>query len=934
MKIANKKPRVKDKLLIVYVTRNIRLALTLSVGALILVLVASSSGSFCYFTSKKSMSLAANETAVDVVLRQDSYTSEWASLTHPLEFLRMIYAETDVVDAYGLAAVVIDLNVTVSRKDRGIHRVLILTVSKREGFNVTLSQGSPIQRSNQILVSESFFEKFNISLGERIALKKVTSKDPLKMQVVSGYATGVTPKRFSQLTRELELHEALLLAGHREAEILSFDEYPFVLLDMNATILPSYFLDVASKHHFLPNILATFFVKLDSEIYMNPWDTDITVFNLKELAQNLRQDMNNLTSTRLGYEYNLISIRAVPTATIFQELSRFININKLTVIAFGATVAFVGWYFYTSLTWTALSARTKELQLMRTRGISQKSITRSISLIVIVGGTIGTIAGLLLGFILTTSISPTILDISVAEADIKQTFGISSSLFYAFFGLAASMISQRQALSRVKIVMPTAEAAGIEASTKMGLTEKLVLAVALSLGSLKVASWLLGIELVAGGQTANPIISALLLGVRLINQTVLDALGALILIYALVTIVSKRPMILSTISQWISRALSPRLSLLSKKIMKVKSVKMTGIMIVASLLIFNTVSANMGYCGVEVAWKNLSATIVGADVRIDIPEEASLPVTQLLDNISGVDDYTQILTVVPKLSPPLGSCVVYAIDPVEYATILKVKGGGPESMTAGDVFVSDFFHEMGLLNVGETVVLEEERELVVRGFINSLPGLLSIPPIERFAVISVKSIEDFDYAAISRTLLVRVKGIQPDTVVGDLRNRLPEQIRLKLSTATESQITAKLGGRMAAPLIVESVMSMLLIASVVGLVFAALALGVMGYSEARERRSLDALLRVKGVTRWQLSGIALSEALCTLALSLIVGFFAGYAMASGYTSYFSAAFPTNAMPAPSYGLAAQLLMLVAIYLVAFLAPALYTMKKPVRLGIL
>jgi len=367
--------------------------------------------------------------------------------------------------------------------------------------------------------------------------------------------------------------------------------------------------------------------------------------------------------------------------------------------------------------------------------------------------------------------------------------------------------------------------------------------------------------------------------------------------------------------------------------MSVKSAKMAGIMVVASLLIFNTVSANMGYCGVEVAWKNLSTTIVGADIRIDMPEEVSLPVIQLLDNISGVDDYAQILMVVPKLGPPLGSCVVYAIDPEKYAYILKIKGGGPESMTAGEIFVSDFFHEIGFLNVGDPVALEGEKELVVRGFIESLPGLLSIPPVERFAVISVGSIEDLDCTIISRTLLVRVNGIQPDIVVEDLMNSLPESVRLKLSIATESQIAAKFGGRMAAPLIVESVMSMLLIASMVGVVFAALALVVMGYSEAIERRSLDALLRVKGVTRWQLLGMAFSEALCTLALSLIIGFFAGYAMASGYTSYFSAAFPINATPIPSYELATQLLMLITTYLTAFLAPAIYAMKKPARLHI-
>lgn len=922
---ANKKPRVKEKPLMLYVKRNIRLALILSIGALILVFVASSTGGLCYLSSKKSMYLAAKESSVDAVFEQKTDGIQMEFVPHTRECFQIINTKPYVMDACGLAAIPIDLNVTVGGQDKGKHRVLILYIGKKGGFNVALSQGSPIKVANELLVSENFYENFNVTLGESVSLV-ILPKTPPEMYDVSGYVAGVTPKGFSQLINDLGLHESLILSGYTEATILSFDEYPFVLLDINTTTLQSHFLDYAGHTFLLGSIPATFFVKFDEEAYLNPWDMDITISNLKELSQNLRLDINNLTSARLGFEYNLLSMKAIPAATIFQELSRFINVNKLTVIAFGATVALVGWYFYSSLSQTALSARIKELQLMRTRGVSQKSITRSVFLIVVAAGVTGTTAGLLLGFFLTTSIGSVVLDISITSADVVQTFGVSSLMFYVFFGLAASIVPQRQVLSKVKVIA-SKEEAGMGASMPMGLMEKLFLTVSLFLGSMKVLSWLLGIDLTGIGQTTNPIVSAIVIFVRLIDQTILDALGGLLLIYALVTIVSKRPMILSTLSQWVSRVVSPRLSMLSKRLMAVKSAKMAVIMVVASLLIFNTVSANMGYRGVEIALKNLSAKIVGADIRIDAPEEASLPIIQLLGNISSVYGCTQILTIASPLGSPLGNCMVYAIDPESYGTILKTSSSGLESITAGEMFVSDFFHEVGLLNIGDTVRLGGEKELVVRKFVKDLPGLLSIPPTERFAAISVASIEHTNYTVISRTLIVRVNGRQPDIVVNELINNLPENVRLKLSVATESRIAAKFGGRMAAPLIVESVMSMLRLASVTGVVFAALALGILGYGEAMERLSLDALLRIRGVTRRQLLGMALSEALCTLALSLIIGFFAGYAMATGYTSYFSAAFPVRATPAPSYELASQLLMLIATYLLAFLVPTLYTWKK-------
>jgi membrane protein implicated in regulation of membrane protease activity len=73
-----------------------------------------------------------------------------------------------------------------------------------------------------------------------------------------------------------------------------------------------------------------------------------------------------------------------------------------------------------------------------------------------------------------------------------------------------------------------------------------------------------------------------------------------------------------------------------------------------------------------------------------------------------------------------------------------------------------------------------------------------------------------------------------------------------------------------------------------------------------------------------------SSDLTFFLISLLIGLFTGFAMASGYTAYFSATFPIHASPIVSFELPLQLLLLLSVYLLVFLAPSIYAMKKPIR----
>jgi ABC-type antimicrobial peptide transport system permease subunit len=252
-----------------------------------------------------------------------------------------------------------------------------------------------------------------------------------------------------------------------------------------------------------------------------------------------------------------------------------------------------------------------------------------------------------------------------------------------------------------------------------------------------------------------------------------------------------------------------------------------------------------------------------------------------------------------------------------------------ESLYSTGILASNIFHDIGVLNVGDSVTLGG-KELTILGFINSLPGTFSIPTLDKFAVANTGIIEDINYTVLSRSVLVKTANRQPESIVDAIAESIPKNMTQSYTAATMSSAMLKFAKSASVSQIAENVMNLLFVASIVSFVFAIATIGVMAYNDAIERRRLDALLRIRGVTRWQLLDMILSEALTFFLFSLIIGFFAGFVMASGYTAYFSAAFPIHAFPSISYVLLIQLLSLLAVYLLAFIIPSISAMRKTSR----
>lgn len=926
--------RNNHKFLMLYVRKSMNLALVLSVGALILVFAMSTAGGFSYFLQKRSISVTIEESPVDLIISQKYYLGRKGQLVHPLYLADAVTSLPYVENVTILATKPLEVNITTNYERKGNDTICIVGLWSRKPINVTLSQGNPPAFSlnwteayplpprslYNILVSEDFFHKYDIALGESLLLS-TRGWEP-----VNGIVSGATPLRLSQLIEELGIQDSMFFAGYDKTKLASLDQYPLVVAHINLVTQM-----LASK---MPGIPSTFFVKLNQTAFLNPWDVDITVSNLKDLGRELLLNVNNASSTRVGAEFKATLIQAWPTAAILQELSGFININRLTVFAFGSTMAVVGWHFYGMLSQAVITARAGELQLIRIRGASRKSLAKSIALIVVVAGITGTIAGIFLSYLFTVAMTTYLLGVTIAPEDLSMAFSVYSLVIYSLFGLAAALLSQRRVFSQIKGIKPAGEREIPRAEKGWSLAGTLGLIIAFSLGVMKAVSWIFGLDIIGEGQATNPITSAFLLLIRLLDRTVLDALGALFLTYALVNFVAMQPRVLFATAHAVSRALSKPLALLSKRIIQGKSARMVGGMIITSLLIFNVVSAHLGHAGVEAAWTNLSIAVIGADVRIDMQEEAVPYVFQSLDNMSDLAGYTQILFVKEAvLGTPLAGTPAYIIDSAEYAALvdgidlsfLNVL----KSMSDLGIVVSDFFHDIGVLNQGDLVKLGD-KELTVMDFVSHLPGTFSVPSLDRFAVVDANTTEGVDYIILSRTVLVKVGEHQPEEVVEDIIKGLPSNMTKSCTLATRSSAMSEFSQRMSISEIAENVMSLLFVASLVSVAFAITAIGVVTYSEAIERRHLDALLRIRGVTRRQLLSMILSEALTFFLFSLIIGSFTGYVMASGYTAYFSTAFPIHASPTLAHELVIQLLTLLAIYLVVSLAPSLYAMRKTAR----
>lgn len=931
--------RSKNRLLMLYVRKNMRLALVLSIGAIILVFAMSTAGGFSYFSVKRSMSLVIDESPVDLVVIQKDYgpqAMKYGPQIKPRDVGDMFnstpYVNNLIILALqpALQPMPTRLRVSMNYEVKGAEYICIVGLWSKHTVNFTLSQGStpPFSRPEDwgyqgMLVSDDLFQKYNMSLGSRVKVDRYNPRTEESEWQLLDSVVGVTQLTISQLIEELGIQGVINFAGYDKAELASLDQYPFVIARLSTI------------HKALPieKMPSIYFMKFDKEVYMNPWDIDITVDSLESLGEELLLNANNASSRIIDREFNVASEKYWPTITNLEEMSEFIHMNIITVFAFSFTMATVGWYFYGMLSQTIIATQMAEFQLLHIRGASRKSISKSMTFLVAIAGVTGTIVGLFLGFLVTTIMTPPILGVSVSSDDLSMTFGGVSLFFYSFFGLIASLLSHRTAFSRIKTIGLQGKQEELEVKKGKSLTGIVVLVIALILGATKATEWIFGLEILTGGQTTNPITSAFLMLIGLIDKTILDTLGAIFLAYALVSLLSMQPKILSTMSHTISSALSPPLALVSKKIIHGKSLKMIGGMVITSLLVFNIVSVHMGHAGITTAWTNLSTAVVGADIRIDMQEEVAPYIFQTLDNTSGVSGYTRILLIKTAIGTPLGGTPIYIIETTNYTALV---GGidsslisALKSLNGAGILVSNFFYDIGVLNNGDLVKLED-KELMVMGFIKNLPGTLSIPTLEKFAVADIKVIEDVNYTVIFRSVLVKTGDSQPEEIVNYIAESVPDNMKQLYTAATMSSAMTKFSYRMSISQIAEDVMTLLFVASLVSFTFAITTIGVMAYNDAIERRRLDALLRIRGVTRLQLLNMILSEALTFFLFSFIVGLFTGYVMASGYTTYFSVTFPIKASPGVSYELLIQLLSLLAVYLLAFLAPSVYAMRKTAR----
>lgn len=903
--------------LALYVRKNVALLIVLSLGALIFVSTMATTGSFSYFLQKQSMYIAIDESSTDVILSQNYYRFGM-SVVSPDFVCRTINSTDSVTNMTCLIITKVEVDTRINWENRGVATVVIVGLWTKQTVNFTASNSSFYLSPANFIVSQDFFNHYNITLQDNVYMNY--TPNARGQWAVAGYARDLTPLTLSQLMKQLGIYDSLTFAGYDTLKLTMLEQYPFVVCHI----------EQISQLLVEERFPSLFFVKFAKEAFANPWDVEITVSNLKQIGQNLAVTVNNFTSQRLNREVQVVSIGNWPTSAVLQELSEFLSINRLTVLACGFTIAIVGWYFYSMLSQALIVAKGRELQLMRIRGASDKSLSRNLAIIIIIAGIVGTIFGLVLGYILVATLASSILGTFFSVEDFSATFSIYSLLVYSSFGLAASLLSQRKVFAQVNSIRPQDKYQKPYADTGKTLSAKIGLFIAFSLGAMKAASWIFGVQVPLAGQTTNPVTSAVLMLVRLVDRTVLDTLGPILLTYALVTIISMKPTVLSTAAYAMMRTLSSRLAMLSKRIMHEKSVKTLGGMIVFSLLIFNVVSAQMGYAGIDAAWTKLSIAFVGADIRINVREDVSTSMFQVLNNVSGVIGHTEILGVKIALGSPLAGTLAYVINSTEYTSLIDEIDPNLESMlrsaTDMGIIASRFFHDVGVLDLGNTVKLED-RELRVMGFVDNLPGTLSIPPLLNFVVLDLKTVQDTNYTIVYGTVIVATEGRLPQDVADDITTRWSEHMNQSLTVATKSSAIAQFSHGIAISTIVKNVMSLLMAAGSINVIFAAAATTVMAYNEARDRRRLDVLLRTRGVTRRQLLSMALLGAFTLFLFALTIGLFAGYVLASGYTAYFSSAFPVNASPIVPYGLIVQLSAFLGIYLLLSLVPSVFVSTK-------
>lgn len=673
-----------------------------------------------------------------------------------------------------------------------------------------------------------------------------------------------------------------------------------LIVDWNKTVKP--FLNMSDVTTFQQNVN----IYLNRGNLVSAWDIGTSISNI----QVIQNDIANNLASELGLQVSVQNY----LANTLQSFTSYSTTLRMSFILVSIPIFFMAWYMGTTVSDVSFNTRRREIGLLSTKGFSNGQITRIFLMETLFIGLIGSLIGVVIGFIL----NPLITQLPMDDAFNLQKINPYTVIFTVAFGLFMAFLSTFSSARRAaKLSTVGAIKEYLPLEPEKPYRNKLAW-VAFIFGTYKIIVFISGVNIT---QQLNSImysggnfILGLLGGIWLIVDNVLSYIGPVLFLWGFAKIFIQGSVKFQELTTRASRFLGDIGRVATKNVQRKPGRSAAIAFLIALIVAYSIMVTGQLASEKDYATRNTYFN-VGADVTANIANvsQSQAILNYTIANISGI----KYATIEYSMYSQKNSMTLKAVDPQIY---LKTAYYEPEWFSGASV--EKAFADLSADN--NTIILERR-----------VAKSLNITLDKKVAV-------SFDNPNGTITKSLRVVGFfgpEPtDQSMGGFAmygsqywSFVPSGFYNELSrnlTDTSSRVIIKLNGEVDGKSVADNILnSELMISSVesfseswqatqteafsmgtlevqqLGIVFAVLAASVgtalISTVTMRERSREATIMSVRGLSYKQLVIMFLTENMAVVTFATILGVFTGLITVYGNIS------SSNAM---AYGLVVRHLL--------------------------
>lgn len=650
------------------------------------------------------------------------------------------------------------------------------------------------------------------------------------------------------------------------------------------------------------SVIINYWVFVDREKVLNPWDVDNSLDNLEKLEIKI----GNVCSRYGIYYHTSNHLRYAIISYKFQVegLKYGFGFASLPVL-------FLAWFFALTASWISVNERRREAGLLKVRGATNKQIFTSIFVEALIVGAIGGIIGAILGYLSSIYFIKVLAEKFAVTLNPRQVL-VELMPFYFEFSIFVGVF-----ISLLAVIIPARRVANMELEkTLQEYLEEIEAEkwkprrtfIMFILGLIKTVEMILGLSVmkIVMQLELYHINIFLILFLIVLNfiDSILVPLGPLFFIYGLSRIVTHYA---SKFHKFFKAIVKPFLGELSDVTVKNFTRKATR---TARVMFLIALTLTFGITMITVSASSTQYMIKTIEVQVgaDINAYPVFPTNeaQLLENISDIEGIEAIATTREysriRVGEEFGN--LYIIDE-NYFNVSFIKEDYLKGASIEDIYskfkngenscmIGQYLSEEYMYEPGDTIRVSltiEEKEVImdltVIAVAKILPGLqywisdLYYGYRGNVIVISYKFAQSyFDLTSI--TPLKLLIDISEDANSTEIAEKLEtEYDEIYSATSFERKVQETMQESLA-PIFPKFYYIEFIFALIIAVIGLSLIMGMA----ALERQREIGLLVAKGASKKQVIKIFLGEIILIVVISFVLGIVEGIAIAYGYLETF------------------------------------------------